>query len=50
VLGLDGTDGYEAAAALDAEQRVPSAVGSSATGLERTASMRSFTSQDGRIA
>jgi sporulation protein YlmC with PRC-barrel domain len=48
-LSLDGTDGYEPAA-LEAERRVPSAVGSGVTELERTASMRSYTSQDGRIA
>ena len=32
------------------ERRVPSAVGSGVTGLEQTASMRSYTTQDGRIA
>jgi sporulation protein YlmC with PRC-barrel domain len=50
VLGLDGADAYEPSDAFDAERRVPSAVGSGVTGLERTAPMRSYTSQDGRIA
>jgi hypothetical protein len=50
VLGLDGADDYEPSDAFDAEPRVPSAVGSGVTGLERTAPMRSYTSHDGRIA